>query len=107
MPRRLITWSKKSEDGSICAVLGGTLALDSRFREKSYGRAEGKPRSWLDERFIPPPEFGARSAHDEGIDGAGTMEVFARRVYSAVDDVLRQNIARRRLLSQSPDSSSQ
>lgn len=75
----------------ICAVLGGTPALDSRFREKSYGRAEGKPQSWLDARFVPPPAFGTRLAHDEGIEGAETMETFARRVYSAVDDVLRQN----------------
>lgn len=77
------------------ALIGESLnvspVLDSRFREKSYGRAEGKPQRWLNERFIPPPASGDRLNHDEGIEGAETMRCLASRVYEAVDTVLHQD----------------
>src|SRR5262249_55350781 len=75
---------------SIAAVFDTEPILDCRIREKSYGLAEGRPQAWLDERFIPPPVAGDRMGHDEGVPGAETKSTFARRIYAAVDDILRR-----------------
>ena len=69
-------------------ALQAVVTPDRRLREKSYGAAEGRHQSWLDERFIPPPTTGDRLNHDEGIPGAETKAVFAARVYSAMEDVI-------------------
>ncbi|SHH14380.1 histidine phosphatase family protein [Streptoalloteichus hindustanus] len=69
-------------------LLGVEPVLDPRLREKSYGEAEGRPQEWLDRRFVPPPATGDRMGHDEGLPGAETRGVFARRIYAAVDAVL-------------------
>lgn len=73
------------------AVIAETLdtveVLDPRLREKSYGEAEGRPQSWLDERFVVPPAFGNRLAHDEGLPGAETKGVFVRRIYEAMEAI--------------------
>lgn len=58
--------------------------LDHDLREKSYGEAEGKPQSWLNERRVPIPEFGERLRHDEGIDGAETRMDLAQRAYNVM-----------------------
>ncbi|MFI9202540.1 histidine phosphatase family protein [Streptomyces sp. NPDC053048] len=71
-------------------LFGVKPVLDRRLREKSYGEAEGRPQQWLDERFLPPPAVGDRMGHDEGVPGAETKAVFARRVYAAMDDILRR-----------------
>ena len=55
-------------------------------REKSYGEAEGQPRGWLDERFVPPPASGDRLDHEE-IPGAETKRDFATRIYRVVEEV--------------------
>jgi 2,3-bisphosphoglycerate-dependent phosphoglycerate mutase len=57
-------------------------------REISYGDAEGKPQSWLDERFIHPPRSGNRLDHEYGIPGAETRRVFAARISRAMDRIL-------------------
>ncbi|WP_433576494.1 histidine phosphatase family protein [Nocardia brasiliensis] len=67
--------------------------LDQRLREKSYGEAEGKPQSWLRDRFIPPPATGDRLHHDEGIPGAETMHTFGARVYAATNSILHHDSA--------------
>jgi 2,3-bisphosphoglycerate-dependent phosphoglycerate mutase len=72
----------------IGELLGCRPVLDARLREKSYGEAEGRPQAWLDERFIPPPVTGDRMNHEEGIAGAETMAAFARRIYTALADIL-------------------
>jgi probable phosphoglycerate mutase len=59
-----------------------------RLREKSYGVAEGRAQSWLDERFVPPPPTGDRMAHQEGVEGAETKRHFASRIYSVVSAIL-------------------
>ncbi len=64
------------------------VVTDRRLREKSYGIAEGQPRHWLDQRFVPPPVDGERMRHDEGIPGAETKWDLARRVYSAMEDIV-------------------
>ena len=56
-------------------------------REKSYGEAVGRPRAWLDERFVPPPASGDRLDHAE-IPGAETKRDFATRIYRVVEEVL-------------------
>ncbi|WP_129666059.1 histidine phosphatase family protein [Phytoactinopolyspora endophytica] len=68
----------------IVQRLGAGLTIDPDLREKSYGKAEGMPQSWLDERFIPPPRFGERMRHNEGVDGAETRMDLAERAYGAM-----------------------
>ncbi|WP_250028388.1 histidine phosphatase family protein [Paractinoplanes maris] len=72
----------------IAAKLGTSVLLDSDLREKSFGEAGGRPQSWLDERFIPPPASGERMRHDEGLPGAETKWDLAVRVYAAVERIL-------------------
>ncbi len=71
----------------ISHVIGSAVILDERLREKSYGTAEGRPQSWLEARFVPPPAVGDRLNHDEGIPGAETRGAFAARVYAAMDTI--------------------
>ncbi|MEU0689405.1 histidine phosphatase family protein [Streptomyces uncialis] len=73
----------------VAGVFGVRPVVDRRLREKSYGEAEGRPQEWLDQRFVPPPAVGERMDHDEGVRGAETKAVWARRVYAAMDDILR------------------
>lgn len=75
---------------AIADMLHVEPVLDRRLREKSYGEAEGRPQEWLDQRFVPPPAVGERMRHDEGIPGAETKEAFARRVYAAMDAILKR-----------------
>lgn len=56
-------------------------------REKSYGEAGGKPQSWLDDRFVPPPATGERMNHDEGIPGAETKLELGTRIYRAMGEI--------------------
>jgi probable phosphoglycerate mutase len=76
----------------ISELLCARLVLDHRMREKSYGVAEGRPQAWLDQRFVPPSANGDRMNHDEGLAGAETKAMFARRIYAALDDIL-QNLS--------------
>ncbi|WUM85250.1 histidine phosphatase family protein [Nocardia salmonicida] len=73
---------------AIGAGLGVEPILDARLREKSYGEAGGRPQRWLDDRFVAPPLVGERMRHDEGIPGAETKEVFAQRIYAAMDSIV-------------------
>ncbi|HLS13297.1 MAG TPA: histidine phosphatase family protein [Beutenbergiaceae bacterium] len=68
-------------------TLGARPQVDEDLREKSYGVAEGKPSSWLRERFVPPPETGDRMNHDEGVEGAETLTDFGTRVYRAMSSI--------------------
>ncbi|WP_058043312.1 histidine phosphatase family protein [Streptomyces roseifaciens] len=83
----------------VAALLGVEPVLDRRLREKSYGEAEGRPQEWLDRRFVPPPVTGDRMGHHEGVPGAETRAVFARRVYAAVDEILRRPCAHQVLVT--------
>jgi len=69
---------------TISARIGGELRIDPDLREKSYGDAEGRPETWLQERQIPLPDHGERLRHDEGIAGAETRMQLARRAYAAM-----------------------
>lgn len=72
-------------------LFGVTPIVDRRLREKSYGEAEGRPRQWLDQRFVPPPATGDRMGHYEGMRGAETRGECARRVYAAMDEILARD----------------
>ncbi len=73
---------------AISDRLAAAVVEDSDLREKSYGEADGKPQTWLDARFVPPPIGGDRMGHFEGISGAETRRDLATRVYAAVDRAL-------------------
>lgn len=44
----------------------------------------------MDQRFVPPPAIGDRLGHDVGVPGAETTGAVARRVYAAMDEILRR-----------------
>ncbi|MER5971520.1 histidine phosphatase family protein [Streptomyces sp. NPDC002055] len=73
----------------VAELFGVKPIPDHRLREKSYGRAGGKPQEWLDRRFVPPPAVGERMDHDEGVEGSETKAEWARRIYAATDEILR------------------
>jgi probable phosphoglycerate mutase len=75
--------------GEVAKLFGVRPIPDRGLREKSYGEAEGRAQEWLDRRFIPPPAAGERMEHDEGVKGAETKAAWARRVYAAMDEILR------------------
>ncbi|MEV5891027.1 histidine phosphatase family protein [Nonomuraea fuscirosea] len=74
----------------VSELFGVEPVLDRRLREKSYGVAGGKPQEWLDQRFVPPPAVGERLEHDEGVEGAETKGMWARRIYAAMDEIVRR-----------------
>ncbi|TDC22038.1 histidine phosphatase family protein [Streptomyces sp. 8K308] len=74
----------------IAELFGVAAVLDPRLREKSYGEAGGRPQEWLDRRFVPPPAVGERLEHDEGVAGAETKAACVRRIYAAMDEILRR-----------------
>ncbi len=76
----------------VAGLFGVEPTLDRRLREKSYGEAGGRPQSWLDQRFVRPPAAGERMEHDEGVRGAETKATWARRVYAAMDEILRSPV---------------
>jgi len=72
---------------AIARQLGVEPTFMKGLREKSYGEAEGKAQSWLDERFVPPPASGDRMNHAEGIEGSETRHDFAARIYEVVSAI--------------------
>lgn len=85
------TWSTAEV---IAKSLGAVASALPGLREKSYGVAEGREQSWLDEHFVFPPvpeepfDHDLRLDHVEGIDGAETRREAGARVYAAMDTVL-------------------
>lgn len=71
----------------ISGYLDSDVQLDFRLREMCYGVAEGKPRSWGDEHILPKPPDGDRMNHTV-FDGAESRLEVARRVRSALDEIL-------------------
>ena len=39
---------------------------------------------------VPPPVLGDRMGHEVGVPGAETTRAFARRVYAAMEEILRR-----------------
>ena len=78
----------------LALALGAPIFATADLREKSYGEAEGKPQSWLDERFVFAPKTGARMDHRDGIAGAESEREFAGRIYRAVEAILESSCRR-------------
>ncbi|QAZ44107.1 histidine phosphatase family protein [Mesorhizobium sp. Pch-S] len=72
--------------GIIAARLQCPLELTGDLREMSYGSAEGKPQTWLDERQIPPPDDD-RLDHRGGIANGETRRELAERVFQCVGEI--------------------
>ncbi|XVU20690.1 histidine phosphatase family protein [Actinoplanes sp. CA-054009] len=73
----------------VAARLAARVVFDADLREKSFGEAGGRPKAWLEERFVPPPASGERLRHDEGVPGAETRWELAVRAYAALDRIRR------------------
>lgn len=71
----------------VARVFGVEPIVDPRLRERSFGEAEGKPRAWLDERFVAPPRTGERLDHVAS-PGAEPSRSVAVRVYAAMAEIL-------------------
>ena len=71
---------------AIAEQFGQTVTETPDLREISYGKAEGRPQAWLDERYIPAPDHN-RMDHEVGIEGAETRRQAAERIYRVVDKI--------------------
>jgi 2,3-bisphosphoglycerate-dependent phosphoglycerate mutase len=96
IPRDAVTQLVSSDltrTAQTAAVIGAALDVEVEFdadlREKSYGVAEGRPQSWLDQRFIFPPAQGERLEHDEGIEGGETKRAWVERAHAAMARIER------------------
>ncbi|HEX7036911.1 MAG TPA: histidine phosphatase family protein [Pseudomonadales bacterium] len=74
----------------IADELACPVDLTADLRELSYGVAEGRPQSWLDERFVPAPDHD-RLDH-RSIEGGETKREFVTRVYRAVDRIVESPV---------------
>lgn len=66
----------------IGSVLGSHVSLDKGLRENSYGDADGKPQSWLEERIVVAPEHD-RLDHIV-VGGAESKRTFIERIYGSM-----------------------
>lgn len=71
----------------IASTFGVDAIADERLREISYGQADGRPQSWLDERIVPAPVYGRDHLDHEVVAGAESRRNLIKRVYSAVSDL--------------------
>ncbi|RZQ61240.1 histidine phosphatase family protein [Amycolatopsis suaedae] len=72
---------------AVAELFGIEPVADSRLREKSFGEAEGRPKAWLDERYVRPAPGRDRMGHD-GVPGVESVAALAKRIYAAMDDIL-------------------
>jgi probable phosphoglycerate mutase len=72
---------------AIAERFGQKVIETPDLREISYGKAEGRPQAWLDERYIPAPDHN-RMDHQVGIEGAETRREAAERIYRIVDEIV-------------------
>ena len=75
---------------AVAEQFGQTVRPMRALRELSYGLAEGRPKAWLDERFVPAPPDN-RLDH-VSCDGAETKRVFAARISAAMTEILSDGI---------------
>jgi probable phosphoglycerate mutase len=61
----------------VARVFGVDPVLDRRLRKRSFGEAEGKPRVWLDGRFLAPPATGERRL--DHVSSPGAEPILVRR----------------------------
>ncbi len=78
------------ETAEPIAARFGVPVLESRdLREISFGPAEGKPQSWLDERFEPSPDDNRLDFRNS--EGGETRRELATRIYRAVAGILERD----------------
>lgn len=77
---------RASETANIIGdTLNVSVSLDPRLREISYGEADGKPQSWLDERIVVAPEHD-RLDHIV-VSKAESKRTFIQRIYDSVSQL--------------------
>lgn len=69
-------------------LLGVEVTLLEGLRECSFGEAEGRPKAWLEARFVRPPAAGERMDHFAGVPGYETRRQFGERIYGATESIL-------------------
>ena len=84
---------KRAQDTAkeIVKVTGAELVLSDALREMSFGSAEGKEQSWLDER-IQPEDGGNRLDH-RIVEGAETKRELAGRIYRYLDSLELEGVS--------------
>lgn len=86
-----ITTSDLARAAEAADVVGDALGVaatrDPRLREISFGEAEGRPNSWLDERLAPAPDDD-RLDHRGLVPGAETRREVATRVEACVHELM-------------------
>ncbi|GGY52442.1 phosphoglycerate mutase [Bacterioplanes sanyensis] len=69
----------------IARVLNAPVTVNAALREMSFGDAEGKEQSWLNERI--KPEDGDNRLDHRIVSGAETKREFAGRIYQYLDSI--------------------
>lgn len=75
----------------IGKYLQKTVTLDSRLREMSFGKAEGKPLNWSKNHIKPRPIDGNRLYH-RIYQGAESRIEVAERITKALNHILKQSL---------------
>ncbi|GAB3654230.1 histidine phosphatase family protein [Glycomyces tarimensis] len=75
---------------AIAEHLGVQPVLDSRWREMSFGEAEGRPDEEWDRLFTAPPADGNRMDHAD-VPGAETKSTVAKRIGAAMEEILQRS----------------
>jgi probable phosphoglycerate mutase len=70
---------------TIAKVCHAPIELTHALREMSFGEAEGKPQSWLDERI--QPEDGENRMDHRIVSNAETKREFAGRIYNYLESL--------------------
>jgi probable phosphoglycerate mutase len=90
----VITSSDLLRAKETAEIIGGVFACEIHstpgLRELSYGKAEGRPQKWLDERIVPAADDN-RLDH-LNIEQGETKRDFITRIYSALDHIVRGDI---------------
>jgi probable phosphoglycerate mutase len=74
---------RASETASIIGdELGVPVSLDAGLRENSYGEAEGRAQTWLDQRIVAAPDHN-RLDHIV-VKGAESKRTFVDRIYNSM-----------------------
>jgi probable phosphoglycerate mutase len=72
----------------IALAFGVHAVLDRRLRKRSFGAAEGKPRAWRLDRFVPPPVTGEQRLDHVASPGEESIRSVAGRAYAAMAEIL-------------------
>ena len=75
----------------IVDVTGAGLVLSSALREMSFGEADGRVQSWLDERI--KPEDGKNRMEHRIVEGAETKSEFAGRIYRYLNSLVLPEVS--------------